>query len=156
MFFLSYCFSTGMVTARMALWHCAYKTECYMCSSLGRCRVYFFESWTYWLDVISYICFVILKNFTYPLTRIANKDFTINSICMLGFCEVNGIYSENMKLLMYTQVGEVLYIIFSGFLCLSLLIVLQFYFLVRKHARFTLGFFPHSVSILHLLLLVFK
>lgn len=146
-----------MVTARMALWHCAYKTECYMCSYLGRYRVYFFKSWTYWLDVISYICLVILENFTYPLTKIANKDFTISSISMLRFCKVNGIYSENMKLLMYTQVEEVLYIIFSGFFCVRISTHCgAVLFFCEDTCTFHFRFFSHSVSIFYLLFLVFK
>lgn len=44
---------------------------------------------------------------------------------MLCFCEANGIYSENMKLLMYTQVGAVLYTLFQVLLCFFLLIVVQ-------------------------------
>lgn len=64
---------------------------------------------------------------------------------MLCFCEANRIYSENMKPLMYTQVGVVLYTLFSGFVVListhcSAGFCL-FVFLVKKHAHFTLGFF---------------
>lgn len=64
---------------------------------------------------------------------------------MLCFCEANRIYSENMKPLMYTQVGVVLYTLFSGFVVListhcSAGFCL-FVFLVKKRAHFTLGFF---------------
>lgn len=77
---------------------------------------------------------------------------------MLCFCEANGIHSENRKLLMYTQVGAVLYTIFSGFVVLISTHCSAGFCLVKKHAHFTLGFFffSHSVSILYLLLLVFK
>ena len=106
-----------MMTARMALWHNAYKAECYPCSYLGWRRVYFYK-----LDIVTryhqWHQFCHPEEFYIQLIgpKLQRRIFIINYVSVLCFCSVTIFWScEASDIHMGLKKCFVLY--FQAFLC---------------------------------------
>lgn len=118
MFSLSYCFSTGTMTAGMALWHNACKAECYVRSYLAWRRLWFLgDGHSDWISSVTSVLWSwrILHTIWRKLQR---RIFIINYISLLYFCSV--IIFWRCEASWHTcGIKEVLCVVFSGFSCVS-------------------------------------